>query len=1111
MRKADHSPSPTSLVQAISGFLPMLVCAAAGLSLPGFWRLPLLLLAQALAIGACAHALGHLQRRHPAGLAARVMLHAVLMAGFTAWLWLLTAWPLASLSQAPSLAAVLLLSLALSLVLASLWAWWPWCALLLMDDPADAAPNVLVPRGIGARASRLAHATGARPDLFMLPVGLCQMAATSGVLVLSGLTPWSVPTSRLLVAGALLMLALPLLGLLVVWRCAAAREYAAAGHETEQAPAPTEAPVAAPSLNLSVEDIMPGQRERALLEAARHGDTERALALLAADADPLARPSSDEPDQRSVLVLATLLPDTRLLRALIARGASVQGDGKGMAPLLIAVRDGRQNRSNAVMTLLANGADARVTDAERNTALHYAALGDNADIAAMLIDAGADIDASNRGGYTPLGLACQSGNYAIAEYLLDSKASPAAEGSLPALIALADGTEDAPDMVELLLAHRAAADVQDVLGRSALIHAALSGHGAIVSALLHAGARVDHVDQRGTTALMEAARCGSNATLQVLAEAQPDVTLRDMHGRDALLLACQSPHADRETVRILLELGADPRAAGKDGRSALDHAASAGRWNLVALLDPDTPLPASHCDDLSPEPGADSPQHLLDALRFGHWAAVSGFRQRFAEWSEPVRVELYLQLLEPGHANARRWLFENGLDPASRRDDGLHLAGAVLDSLPQSMEALDELLHMGQDVAGRGLLAHAMGRLGSAAEGAALTPKLIDHGGDLFGSDADGKTPVHHAAAHGMLHTLTILLQRGCDPNVRDREGQTPLHHALKQSLPQATALLRALVLHGADPEAADSAGETPLGQVLEADNEVCERWLHWSPWPLPPRPLRATDLHAAAAAGDAPAVERLLELGFAVDTRDAQGATALLRACGNGHLQAARVLLERHADVRLSTPGGATALTAAVTGKHTELVSLLLEQQVQIDQRLQGGATALLVSAALGHADIAELLLERGADVRAADDAGRTALHAASQFCFGSNDSLASHRLLDVLLTHGADAARTDRNGASALLFMLGAHARPGSPCNATHLGALLPVLLEAGAPASAADERGVTPLHACAMHALSGPARLLLARGADRDARDNHRRSAADVARILGFIDVAHELSGS
>ncbi len=95
--QADLSPSPTSLVRTISGFLPMLVCAAAGLWLPGLWRLPLLLLAQALAVGACAHALGYLHGRRAADLAARVALHAVLMAGFAAWLWLLTAWPLASL------------------------------------------------------------------------------------------------------------------------------------------------------------------------------------------------------------------------------------------------------------------------------------------------------------------------------------------------------------------------------------------------------------------------------------------------------------------------------------------------------------------------------------------------------------------------------------------------------------------------------------------------------------------------------------------------------------------------------------------------------------------------------------------------------------------------------------------------------------------------------------------------------------------------------------------------------------------------------------------------------------------------------------------------------
>jgi hypothetical protein len=58
-------------------------------------------------------------------------------------------------------------------------------------------------------------------------------------------------------------------------------------------------------------------------------------------------------------------------------------------------------------------------------------------------------------------------------------------------------------------------------------------------------------------------------------------------------------------------------------------------------------------------------------------------------------------------------------------------------------------------------------------------------------------------------------------------------------------------------------------------------------------------------------------------------------------------------------------------------------------------------------------------------------------------------------------------------------------------------------------ADQRGVTALHACAMHALLPPARVLLSRGADRASADAFGRSAADVARQLGYVDIAHELA--
>ncbi len=141
-------------------------------------------------------------------------------------------------------------------------------------------------------------------------------------------------------------------------------------------------------------------------------------------------------------------------------------------------------------------------------------------------------------------------------------------------------------------------------------------------------------------------------------------------------------------------------------------------------------------------------------------------------------------------------------------------------------------------------------------------------------------------------------------------------------------------------------------------------------------------------------------------------------------------------------------------------------------------------------------------------DARGHTPLHAAAQYCFESSDSLRARRLLDALIKRGADVNKADNEGKTPLILLLGGHMRPGSACDATHLGALLPVLLDAGATIEHADQRGVSALHACAMHALLPPARVLLTRGADRHAADAFGRTAADVARHLGYVDIAHEL---
>src|SRR5690606_33507807 len=120
-----------------------------------------------------------------------------------------------------------------------------------------------------------------------------------------------------------------------------------------------------------------------------------------------------------------------------------------------------------------------------------------------------------------------------------------------------------------------------------------------------------------------------------------------------------------------------------------------------------------------------------------------------------------------------------------------------------------------------------------------------------------------------------------------------PLHHALKASGARAVAVVRALVGAGADPERATESGETPLGLALSRADRDLVYWLNWPRWRLPGRALRGSDLPAAAASGDIDAIDKLLSLGFAVDSIDHQGASALIRAAGSGYAALVVRLLE--------------------------------------------------------------------------------------------------------------------------------------------------------------------------------------------------------------------------
>lgn len=1101
-------------------FLPAALCLLATAFLNHPATLLLLLTANSLTLAAVCHGLGFaLEDSFARTVLRRGAAHLVMLASYTAAVMLLLGWPLGWLLHGGSLAATMCLSAAVVAALLLLWRVWPAFGLALVWDDAypDEEKGSWILTAVSRSVTFARHLTGEHELFFShgLPVAMAQLVLVCGAVAIAGLgeaVPSEVRTLGLLIYAAVL----PLCQLLIANRSLRALLTARRARRSADEAAPATQPAAT---DCALPRELPGglnqaELDAALLHATRCGQVELALAALERGAHPDTVPAAGERDQRSVLMLAATLPEVRLLRALIAKRADVNRSHAGLSPLLAATRDSYQGRPDAVLTLLANGADPAAADTQGNTALHYAALAAEPIVAAMLIDAGAPLGAVNRDGLTPLGQAAHAANWTLLRFFLEHGARNEVEHAQPALIAAASIADDDVTGVKLLLKQKARVDAQGPLGRTALMAASLAGHAAITRCLLDAGASVDLADSHATTALMEASRAGAAEVIALLAARKPEADKVDHLGRSALVIACQSRQAKAAAVRALLSLGIDRQRPCNDGRRALEHAIAGGRWDLVALIDPDYPLPSSVSEGGANLTEADSPAHLLDALRFGHWTIAEGMRPRLGQWPQTELAGIWLELATHSDARPRQWLLNHGLR-ADAFTGRVSLFDAVLQGLPDTAAALAELLEAGANSGGAGVLRRVLeaARASTAErreELLALALDLAQRGADSFAANEQGETAVHLAAALGADTLLARLLEAGADPNGRDQLGRTPLHAALALPAPQQEGVVRCLIRHGADPELAANDGETPLGRALGGGSRVLRHWLHWPKWKLPRRRLRPDDLVTAAAQGDNAAVERLLDLGLPLESSDSQGASALLRACGQGHVQTVQLLLARGADLGHAAASGATCLSAAVSARRENVVDELLRHGVALDLRLPGDGTTLMIAAALGFPELVEKLLAAGANPNLADEKGSTALHAAAHYAFGHAGRRA-HAVLEVLLRLGAAPNARNAKGQTPLLLLVGGRADPGSPCDAAQLAHTVALLLDFAADLDAQDERGVSALHACAIHGLLGCARQLLARGAERDIRDCLGRKPAELAELLGYADVAAELGAS
>lgn len=1086
-------PVPTRAGRGQAGVLPALLLALAALMvLPApLWLsepwLPLLAWPAAAAlVVASGRIFGCGLGR--AGLGRCVRSALVLFGLVWLLLVLLLAWPLSTVLIRPALAPVLLLAALAGLALSLLWRGWP-----AIREAARGSSTV------GDLLSAVDEAA-APPTLPMLPMALLWLLALLPLPLLllfaDRLYPWR---EFLLIAQAALVPAAALISAVV------ARKQVSRPAIREPAPALVAEAVA-------VEVVEAAEQADASLEdrlyaAAAAGRVEQALLLLDQGANAHALPAPDDLDQRTLAMLAAVLPDLRLLRRLIASGVDLNRGHAGLTPLLAATRDSWQGRGEAVMTLLANGADPRQADPDGATPLHHAARSTDPAVAVLLLDAGALVDALDNAGNSPLAVACSVGNWRLARLLLQRRASCEPSGGRPALLAAAE-IEDDPAGVELLLKHKARVNARDRAGRTALVQACEAGNADIIQSLLAAGADVDAADGTGRGPLLVAAQGGRVGILKALAQARPDPGVHLNDGRNALALLAGSDGVGPEAVDLLIGLGVDPAQTDSQGRRPIDHLIAAGRWQLVLALEPGHPLPASLSEQWLDEPGEHSP---LELLRRALNRDLIGKADKVNALA-PICVEhanmLLRELSTTASSSALVWLLDHGADAELRDAGGDSPAFALLDRGPQALIALRCLLDRGHGFSGRGGLARflcaALEQDVPAPAAESLALEMLERGADPFGGDGSGQPPLHSAVALSWHRLVRRLLERGVHVNARNRLGLTALHQASTGGDEHG---VRLLIEHGAAPDLPAPDGQTACGLALAAGRGDLVRWLNWTLWRPPGRRLAPADLPAAVMIGDRDAAIRLLDLGLPVNGVDGQGCTALLRACGGGHDDLVALLLERSADPAIAANTGATPLSAALSMRQHRIVERLLAAGARVDQALPGAITPLMLASALGFPELAETLLSAGASVHARDDQGLTALHCAAMYAFQARDASRAQRTLEALLDAGAALDVVTETGHTPLLLALGARAEPGVSCREDIVSSVLERLLSAGASLLVRDGKGFGPLHLAALHGLAAVLRRLLAAGADPDARDNHNRPPREIAILRGFVDIAAE----
>ncbi|MDR2149731.1 MAG: ankyrin repeat domain-containing protein [Spirochaetaceae bacterium] len=502
-----------------------------------------------------------------------------------------------------------------------------------------------------------------------------------------------------------------------------------------------------------------------------------------------------------------LLEELKSLPELITPETVLQADGAGNTLLHIVV-DNRAS-IDIIKLILDKNAALNARNKEGDTALHKAIRQNYQDIGELLLASGADIFTPNAQGESPLYLTFfapggfrdwvlspailqirdglrntvlhyvvqwQLDDYIQKLILMGADIEAAnATGETPLFMAV---SKDLPSTTNILIKAGASVTARDVLGNTCLHTAVRWNAQNAASVLIDAGIEINAHAQNGKTALHDAVRLGISGIEAILITHGAALEARDADGNTPLVEAIMAGLP--VTVERLVRLGANPNTRNNQGNTPLHSAVSLERSDMVSILLPlGVSIHAKNALGITP---------LLLALEISEKISRDLLRPEYStltndEGESPLHLAI---------RNNASFEIINYIVSQSKKIDSSDAQGrsALYLAVEQKRWDIAKLLvNAGANLfftAGDGLSPADLAlSQGNEAINALFNGKAIND------KDLYGNTILHYVAQSGTAELASILLGFGADKSIKNIVGDRPADIALRWKQSAVEALLK--------------------------------------------------------------------------------------------------------------------------------------------------------------------------------------------------------------------------------------------------------------------------------------------------------------------------------